>query len=51
MLKSDNLSSSAARLRKRKTKIDKTAKRIGTMTVTVRPLRENHQPFSALWRF
>ena len=24
---------------------------IATITVTVRPVRENHQPFSALWRF
>ena len=46
-----SLSSSAARLRKRKTKIDTTAKRIVTMTVTVRPARQNHQPLSALWRF
>ena len=28
-----------------------TAKGIVTMTVTVRPVRENHQPISALWRF
>ena len=46
-----DLSSSAARLRTRKTKIDTTAKRIVSMTVTVRPARENHQPLSALWRF
>ena len=46
MLKSDNLEFDAARLRKRKTKIDKTAKRIASMTVTVRPARENHQPLS-----
>jgi site-specific recombinase XerC len=49
MLKSDKLSSSAARLRKRKVKIEKTAERIATITVTVRPVQENHQPLSALW--
>jgi hypothetical protein len=38
-------------LRKRKAKIETTAKRIAIITVTVRPSRENHQPFSALWRF
>jgi hypothetical protein len=51
MLKSDKLEFERARLRKRKTKIDTTARRIVTMTVTVRPARENHQPLSALWRF
>jgi hypothetical protein len=50
MLKT-SLSSSAARLRKRKTKIETAAKRIVTMTVTVWLTRENHQPLSALWRF
>jgi hypothetical protein len=45
------LSSSAARLQKRKAKIDTTAERIATMTVTVRPARENHQPLTALWSF
>jgi len=35
MLKSDNLEFERGAAAKRKTKIDKTAKRIGTMTVTV----------------
>jgi hypothetical protein len=50
MLKSDKLKleRGAARLRKRKAKIDKLAKRIATMTVTVRPTCKNHQSLSAL---
>ncbi len=48
MLKAISLSSSEARLRNRKAKIETTAERIATMTGTVRPAHENHQPFSAL---
>src|SRR5262249_10319664 len=43
--------SSEARLRKRKAKSETTAERIDPMTATVRLAGENHQPFSALWRF
>jgi len=46
-----SLSSSAARLRKRKGMINATAERIANMTVTVRPIRENHRPRLALWTF
>src|SRR5262245_24583925 len=42
---------SEARPRKRKAKIETRAERIATMEVTVRPARENHQPFSDLWKF
>ena len=48
MLKAISLSSSEAGLRNRKAKIETTAERIATMTGTVRPAHENHQPFSAL---
>ena len=41
-------SSSEARPRKRKAKIETTAERIATITVTVRPARENHQAFLSL---
>src|SRR5882757_4069071 len=44
-------SSSEARLRIRNSKIETKTQRIVTMTVTVRPARENLQSFSALWRF
>jgi len=50
MLKT-SLSSSAARLRKRKTKIETAAKRIVTMTVTVGPVRENRQPLRTCGEF
>ena len=51
VLKNNNLEFERSAAAETKTKIDKTAKRIVTMTVTVRPARENHQPLSALWRF
>src|SRR5688572_20190125 len=43
-------SSSEARLRTRNSKIER-AQRIVSITVTVRPARENLQSFSALWKF
>jgi hypothetical protein len=49
MLKSDKLE--FERGAAAKAKIDTTAERIASMTVTVRPARENHQALSALWRF
>jgi hypothetical protein len=41
----------AARLRKRKAKIDTAAERIANMTVTVGPACRNLQPFSSLWKY
>ena len=49
--KSDKLELERGAAAKTENKIDKTAKRIVTMTVTGRPPYENHQPLSALWRF
>ena len=45
------MSQGRARLRTRNSKIETRAQKIVTMTVTVRPVRENLQSFSAMWKF
>jgi hypothetical protein len=51
MLKSDKLEFERGAAAKTENEDRYKAKRIVTMTITLGPARENHQPLSALWRF